>query len=263
MPLFLFPVLLDFNTVLESSTRKRQQACLITRGCSPPSQRGSPTWDDLAWAPLCALCWDADSSPVPFCFCSELHFWGKTRLSHGRARSADVLLRVPMSLPVRDAGLFSFRTGLLGFCWSHERTWGVAPPQLFSRACVGLPYSSLDVWCHCWSHLRLHILSGMVFYILLQIQFIYQIGRKPFQFPVSFCLSFGELHLSRNLSISSVLSNLLAQNFQNSQGDFMAESQTKPPLSEETVFLWAFNHGWPCCILASERWALGASLSPV
>ena len=87
-----------------------------------------------------------------------------------------------------------------------------------------------------------------LFTFLLQIQFIYPIGRKPFQFPVSFCLSFGELHLSRDLSISSVLSNLLAQNFQNSPGDFMAESQTKPPLSEETVFLWAFNHGWPCCI---------------
>lgn len=167
MPLFLFPVLLDFNTVLESSTRRRQQACLIMCGCSPLSLCGSPTWDDLAWAPLCALCWDADSSPAPFCFCSELNFWGKTRLSLGRARSADVLLRVLMSLPVRDAGLFSFRTGLLGFCWSRERTWGVAPPQLFSRACVGLPYSSLDVWCHCWSHLRLHILSGMVVYIFV------------------------------------------------------------------------------------------------
>lgn len=92
---------------------------------------------------------------------------------------------------------------------------------------------------------------------------IYLPDRKPFRFLLSFCLSLGELHLSRNLSILSVLSNLLAQNFHDSPGDFMAESQTKLPLSEESVFSWAFNHGWPCCVLASEEPVLGASLSPV
>ena len=52
---------------------------------------------------------------------------------------------------------------------------------------------------------------------------IYLPDRKPFWFPLSFCLSFGELHLSRNLSISPVLSNSLAQNFHDSLRDFMAE----------------------------------------
>ena len=51
-----------------------------------------------------------------------------------------------MSLLVRDAGWFSFCAGLLGFCWSRERTWGMAPPPLFSRVCVGLPLLPLQMF---------------------------------------------------------------------------------------------------------------------
>lgn len=60
---------------------------------------------------------------------------------------------------------------------------------------------------------------------------IYLPDMEPFQFPVSFCLSFGKLHLSRNLSISPKLSYLLAQSFLNIPGDFAAGSQ----LSEDPV----------------------------
>lgn len=59
---------------------------------------------------------------------------------------------------------------------------------------------------------------------------IYLPDMEPFRFPVSFCLSFGKLHLSRNFSISLMLSNLLARSFHNIPGDFTAGSQTKLPV---------------------------------
>lgn len=62
---------------------------------------------------------------------------------------------------------------------------------------------------------------------------IYLTGMEPLRFPVSFCLSFDKLHLS----ISSKLSNLLAQSFHNIPGDSLWQDLGRNyQLFKESVF---------------------------
>lgn len=65
------------------------------------------------------------------------------------------------------------------------------------------------------------------------INSIYFTGMEPLRFPVSFCLSFGKLHLS----ISSKSFNLLAQSFHNIPGDSLWQDLgCNYQLFEESVF---------------------------
>lgn len=63
---------------------------------------------------------------------------------------------------------------------------------------------------HLWSSLILYFCLLGVFFITDSISLVVF---RLFKFSISFCFSFGRLHVSRNLSISSKLSNMLAYRF--------------------------------------------------
>lgn len=97
-------------------------------------------------------------------------------------------------------------TFVSGQYWCHRTGWNVFPP-FNDRVCMGfiLFHCSLNYW------IKPVKSSGPVFFLLgFIVNYISVIDIRPLEFSVSPCISFGNLHISRNMSFSSRLSNVWA-----------------------------------------------------
>lgn len=152
---------------------------------------------------------------------------------------ADILQRVSVPLLMRDSSLYSpFADVLISF-WcrcsaGHIKQLGKCSLLCYfpkESACRIAITSSSSIW-----QIPLVTPPGPALFFLewfLITNSIYFTGMEPLRFPVSFCLSFGKLHLS----ISSKSLNLLAQSFHNIPGDSLWQDLGRNyQVFEESVF---------------------------
>ena len=141
--------------------------------------------------------------------------WGMMFLMHFCTRFANILLRILTSMFIRDIGLYFFSFVVsylvleLGWWWPHKMNLGGFPPLEFYEIVWGEVLVLLEMFgkIHLWNHqIQGFCLLGF-FWLLL----IISLGVMClFRFSDSSWFIFGRLYVSRNLSISSRMSCLLA-----------------------------------------------------